>query len=210
MVAWFNNNTHMNLPSKKHGFTLIELLVVISIIGILASLAIPAVGNALTRGQMTQTLNNARQLQIATQTMSMDTFTSGNGLAWTTDENGAGIGLSTYVSALVDDNYLTRSDLNKLFSAPGVTRASDADPATGTIAFSIFAVSENSPGSQPFVVTRNWNAGTLDATRQPYGNKGFVIFRKGGEGSINTRATEATRIKDEIDNEEGVEGTLIN
>ncbi len=78
----------MKIQKSPSAFTLIELLVVISIIAILASLAIPAVTSALTRGQMVQTLNNQRQLQIATQTMSLDTFTSGSGLSWTTSEDG--------------------------------------------------------------------------------------------------------------------------
>ena len=50
------------LHRSLRGFTLIELLVVISIIAILASLALPAITGALSRGQMTQTLSNMKHL----------------------------------------------------------------------------------------------------------------------------------------------------
>ncbi len=53
-------------------FTLIELLVVISIIAVLAALAVPALTNALTKGQMTGTMNNARQLYLAGFQMATD------------------------------------------------------------------------------------------------------------------------------------------
>ena len=50
---------------SSSAFTLIELLVVIAIIAILAAFAVPALTSALKKGQMTGTMNNARQLYLA-------------------------------------------------------------------------------------------------------------------------------------------------
>src|SRR6266576_7134430 len=88
-------------------FTLIELLVVIAIIAILAALAVPALTSALTKAQMTGTMNNCRQLYIAQFSMSNDGAATGSaGLAWPGDlitggSLPAGSNLITYANILV-------------------------------------------------------------------------------------------------------------
>lgn len=52
--------------SRDAAFTLVELLVVIAVVGILASLVLPALGRAKGRGQSIYCLNNLRQLGLAT------------------------------------------------------------------------------------------------------------------------------------------------
>jgi prepilin-type N-terminal cleavage/methylation domain-containing protein len=60
---------------KKHkpsAFTLIELLVVISIIAILAGIALPVFGEVQTRGAQTKALSNAKQVGMACKLFATD------------------------------------------------------------------------------------------------------------------------------------------
>lgn len=177
----------LSLRFRKSGFTLIELLVVISIIGILASLAIPAVSGALVKGQMTGTLNNARQLQLATFNLNLERETIGEEGAW------PGVGASDSWSKYLDEltNALTVNDIRKMFSAPGVAvPASTYPPTADQVALAVYNVGTVEDGSAIFITTRNriaptspgspWATG--DAT--PYGDKGVIVMRKGGDGAI--------------------------
>jgi len=56
----------MIIPTSKRGaFTLIELLVVITIIAILAGIALPVYNNVTEKGQQTKALSNAKQIGLA-------------------------------------------------------------------------------------------------------------------------------------------------
>jgi len=173
------------LRHSLRAFTLIELLVVISIIAILASLAIPAVTGALTRGQITSVLNNARQLTIASQTVALDAFTTGDTnipgwpgsntfSKWATDLTNAGI---------------STSDLRKMLSAPG--KQCDDAFSGNSAAVKVYGVVDSDPGDMIFITTANWNAQNPSApTGEPFQDKGFVVFRKGGDGGTY-RAAQA-------------------
>ena len=52
----------LSAQRRSGGFTLVELLVVIVIIGILAGLLLPVIGNAITQTKITACLHNQQQL----------------------------------------------------------------------------------------------------------------------------------------------------
>ncbi|MBA3652022.1 MAG: type II secretion system protein [Chthoniobacterales bacterium] len=61
------------MKNSVRGFTLIELVVVITVIAILASIALPVFSSLQEKARATQDMNNLRQLGIATQTYLNDT-----------------------------------------------------------------------------------------------------------------------------------------
>src|SRR5256714_3406762 len=119
----------------KGGFTLIELLVVIAIIATIAAFAVPALTSALTRGQMTGTMNNARQMYLAGYQMALDgTTNSDANLAWPGDYAAGVSTLADYCGKLVGNDYLKTGDLQKVLSAPGAacTATATSDASTGS------------------------------------------------------------------------------
>ncbi len=178
-------------------FTLIELLVVISIIAILAG---PALTQALTRGQMTGTMNNARQLYLAGFQMATDGAANSNpAYSWPGDDP-AVTSLEAYCNKLVQNDYLKPGDIQKILNAPGATCNVTTVPGpptsvtlAGKNALKVYKVKEIDASNTIFSVSSNYayNA-PLDATKVPYGDKGFVVMRRGGDAGVY-RKNEATQ-----------------
>jgi len=173
------------------------MLVVISIIVVLAAFAGPALFSALTKGQMTGSVNNARQLFLAGQQMALDGSTNSDPTrAWPGDlsDTAAAPGatpqpittLQQYVTKLVTGDYLKPGDISKLLSAPGVTCTTDAaGTLSGKSAVKIYKIKETDSTNTIFAVTANYTYATdLTSTAAPYGDKGFVVMRKGGDSAV--------------------------
>ena len=184
------NQTTMKINKTSSAFTLIELLVVIAIIAILAALAVPALTSALAKAQMSGTMNNARQLYLAQFQMANDGSATGDStLAWPGDMTGGPPAtLAAYCDLLVSKGYLKAGDLGKLLNAPGATCTVTAGPPValaGTSALKVYPVKDSDPAIAIFAVSHNYvydNA--IVATDVPYGTKGFVVMRKGGDGAV--------------------------
>jgi prepilin-type N-terminal cleavage/methylation domain-containing protein len=190
---------------SQSAFTLIEMLVVISIIAVLAAFAVPALTSALTKGQMTGTMNNGRQLYLAAQQMALDGAANGDpALAWPGDYNPVPGSLQAYMSTLVANDYLKAGDVQKLLSGPGasvtVTPVAGPPPGVtlaGVAALKVYLVTEADASNAIFAVSRNYDYDTAlvasvgGVPNNPFGQKGFIVQRKGGDASI-LRANNAT------------------
>jgi prepilin-type N-terminal cleavage/methylation domain-containing protein len=186
------------INKTSSAFTLIELLVVIAIIAILAALAVPALTSALTKAQLTGTMNNARQLYLAQFQMSNDgTATGDASSAWPGDlfaggYLGAGATLVDYANILLAKGYLKGGDAIKLFNAPSAVFTANVvvgppeslAGAAGTAAVRVYPVTDADPSNAIFAVTHNWDYDTaLVAGTIPYGTKGFIAIQKGGNAA---------------------------
>jgi len=176
-------------------FTLIEMLVVIAIIATIAAFAVPALTSALTKGQMTGTMNNARQLYLAGYQMALDGAANSDGsLQWPGDYSTAPT-LQTYAEKLVQNDYLKTSDLPKILSAPGAACSATqggAPPSitvtlNGASGLKVYPVKDSDGSNVIFALSANYTYNTALPTtppNSPYGDKGFIVVRKGGDGSV--------------------------
>ncbi len=187
----------MKIQIKKYfsAFTLIELLVVIAIIAILAALAVPALTSALSKAQQTGTMNNGRQLYLAQFQMSNDGAATGDtSSAWPGDLPTLPTTTTEYLNVLCGKGYLKGADAIKLMNAPSanytatVTTNNGIDQLSaqaGTPALKVWLNRDVDPATTIFCSTMNYVYDTaLLTTAVPYGTKGFITIKKGGDAAI--------------------------
>lgn len=155
---------------------------------------------------MTGSLNNARQFYLAGYQMALDgSSNSDPTLSWPGDDQNAGLDLKLYCAKLIKNDYLKAGDLTKLLSAPGATctvNATGPDAngdytvsyAAGTPALKIYKVKDADAANTLFAATKNYTYDTaLSSANSPFGDKGFVVVRKGGDAAI-LRRNNATAV----------------
>jgi hypothetical protein len=169
---------------------------------ILAALLVPTLTSSLKKAQLTGTMNNSRQLYLAQFAMANDGAATGDATStWPGDLNPLPPTLLAYLNVLCEKGYLKGNDAIKLMNAPGssftatVTSKGGIDQLSnpsGIAALKIWMNRDIDPATTVFCTSKNYVYDTaLAANGIPYGTKGFITMRKGGDASVY-RAAQAT------------------
>jgi hypothetical protein len=140
-------------------------------------------------------MNNERQLYLAQFQMSNDGSATGDASsAWPGDLPTAPTDLVAYLNVLCGKGYLKGGDAIKLVNAPSanftatVTTTNGIDSLSApanTAGLKVWMVKDVDPATSVFCTTRNYVYNTaLLPTDVPYGTKGFITIRKGGDASV--------------------------
>jgi prepilin-type N-terminal cleavage/methylation domain-containing protein len=171
---------------KANSFTLVELLVVISIIGLLAGLAVPAIQGGLDKAKQGVDVSNARQLGIIFFSEANDN----NGMYRVngdlTNTQAAGNFL-TIVQGMFSNGVLTSA---KILSGQGVIPATSTNAVTAAnIAFGYVPnLTTSDDGQIPLILTKGptslaqSNVALQDS--YPWKKKGIVVYRVGNSAEF--------------------------
>jgi prepilin-type N-terminal cleavage/methylation domain-containing protein len=178
-----------SLPSRIKAFTLIELLVVISIIAVLASLALPAITGALVKGQITQTMSNYRQLYIVSQSAELDASSTGATNGGFPGDSAATPSLAAWSNVLVPA-YLSAQSFANLYNVKGVagnTAAWDGLP------------SSNSSGVMLSTANLSQSSGSNAQVQNvaPYNLKGGAVVNVSGQ-AVSVTGTNVTGVNNSM------------
>jgi type II secretory pathway pseudopilin PulG len=171
-------------------FTRVEVVVVVIVIAVILLLAWPAFNSALTKRDLTRTMNNGRDLYLAAFAMATEGAAKSNpDLAWPGDYPTKS--LTEYCDKLVRNQYLAPADLQRILSAPGANCIATMSGPPGLLllsgpsAFKVYKVRAADPSNTIFAASSNYIYATpLSADAKPFGDAGIVVVHKSGDASL--------------------------
>ena len=126
-----------------------------------------------------------KQLQMTCEQMALDGVTTGDeSLGWP----GTYATWGAWAGKVVPE-YLSTNDFCKILSVHGFIVPPGKLPRMNETAVRLYAVTKDSPASAVLLTSANFTntpmgGEPLNPSARPFGNKGFVVFRKGGDGSV--------------------------
>ena len=111
---------------------------------------------------------------------------------WPGDLPSVPVTLLDYLNVLIEKGYLKGQDAIKLMNAPGARYTATVTPnangidvlsaPAGTAALKVWLVKDADPANTVFCISKNYFYDTaLAAADVPYGIKGFITVKKGGD-----------------------------
>ena len=173
------------------GFTRTKLFVLLSVVAVLVILAIPLVTSAFAKWKITQFRQNAGSIHLVTLSMATDGETNKDPtLGWPGDLKAKGhiANLADFANLLVRNDYLKPGDL-KIFSGPGYKpyQGTLSSGSSGVLvppftdencAYKVYLVKDRDSSNTVFLMSK----------KDVFGDKGFVVVRKGGDAGIYQKA----------------------
>jgi len=168
---------------KSNSFTLVELLVVISIIGLLAGLAVPAIQGGLDKAKQQVDVSNIRQCGMIAFSYANDNDGNFNGT------NTNSISSTAFFTNLVSLGLLNST---KILAGNGYIAAT----STNNIQVNNIAWGYNNPlttsddGNLPLFISKNFGTGTtfsnvsIAASTVGWKSKGIVVYRVGNSAEF--------------------------
>jgi hypothetical protein len=175
---------------KSNSFTLVELLVVISIIGLLAGLAVPAIQGGLDKAKQGVDVSNARQLGIIFFSEANDNNGMYRVSGDLTNTNVAGTFLEI-VKGMFSNGVLNSA---KILSGQGVIPAISTNAVTAAnIAFAYVPnLTTSDDGQIPLILSKAGTGGSMSLANSnitlqdtyPWKKKGIVVYRLGNSAEF--------------------------